>query len=298
MGERATSTAPGLSAVAAPRSVPGMRDLDGKVAVITGGGSGIGRGIAEALAARGMKIVLGDINAARLREVQADLAERGTEVLPVECDTTSAASVQALAEAALERFGGVHVACNNAGVAGGGDPWNGPIDEWEWVLGVNLWGVIHGVRAFLPIMREQGEGHIVNTASMAGFLPMPGYVAYTATKHAVVGLSEGLFAEQQTLGTNVGVSVLCPGFVRTQLMSEPTWSPTSGAPTPTENPVVQGVEQMLTSGVETGRSPREVGDLVADAVQAGQFWILTDESMRDAVLARYTRAMDQRNPGA
>jgi len=275
-----------------------MKDLQGKVAVITGGGSGIGQGMAHALAARGMKIVLGDINDSRLRLVEAELAEGGTEVLPVVVDTTSAVSVQALVEAALDRFGRVDVLCNNAGVVGGGDPWDGPLDMWEWVLNVNLWGVIHGVRAVLPIMRDQGSGHIVNTASMAGFLAMPGYVAYTATKHAVVGLSEGLYAEQQALGGQIGVSVLCPGFVKTQLMSEPTWAPGSAGPAPTENPVVNGVEQMLSEGTQVGLDPRAVGELVADAIQADQFWILTDTTMNEVVLARYQGAMAQRNPGS
>lgn len=274
-----------------------MKDLNGRVAVITGAGSGIGHGIAQELAGRGMKIVLADINDNRLRTVEAELGEAGSEVLPVVCDTTSAASVQALAEAALDRFGAVHVLCNNAGVAGGGDPWDGSLDMWNWVIDVNLYGVIHGVRAFLPIMRDQGQGHIVNTASMAAFLAMPGYVAYTASKHAVLGLSEGLYAEQQALGGQIGVSVLCPGFVKTHLMSEPTWAPGSSGPTATENLVVQGVEQMLTEGIKTGLAPREVGKLVADAIEAEQFYILTDTSMTETVLNRFRNAMDQRNPG-
>lgn len=274
-----------------------MKDLHGKVAVITGGGSGIGQGMAHALAARGMKIVLGDINDTRLRVVEAELAEGGTEVLPVVVDTTSAVSMQALAEATLDRFGRADVLCNNAGVVGGGDPWDGPLDMWEWVIGVNLWGVVHGVRAFLPIMRDQGSGHIVNTASMAGFFAMPGYVAYTATKHAVVGLSEGLYSEQQSLGGQIGVSVLCPGFVKTQLMSEPTWAPQSAGPAPTDNPIVHGVEQMLTEGIKVGLDPRAVGELVAEAIHDDQFWILTDTTMSAGVMARYQGAMDQRNPG-
>ena len=233
-----------------------MKDLQGKVAVITGGGSGIGRALAHAFAAEGMKIVLADVNEVSMRAVEAELAEGGTEVLPVLCDTSLEASVHALAQATLDRFGGAHVLCNNAGVAGKGDPWTGPISSWDWVIGINLYGVIHGIRAFLPIMQDQGEGHIVNTASMAGLVALPGAAAYNATKTAVVAISEGLFMEQKGLGSPIGVSVLCPGFVKTNLVHSQQWQDRLGPePASTANSIGQLIETMLVDGVENGVDP-------------------------------------------
>ena len=275
-----------------------MKELRGKVAVVTGAGSGIGRGMAEAFAARGMRVVLADLNAERLRSAEVELAEAGADVFPVACDTSDAAAVQALAEAAIDRYGAIHVWCNNAGVVGGGDPWNGPLETWEWVLGVNVWGVIHGTRAALAIMTAQGEGHIVNTGSMASLIALPGLVAYAASKHAVLGITEALFAELQATGSPIGVSLLCPLFVKTQLVSDPTWSPSAGAPAATDNAVVAGVEQMLGDSLQSGMAPRQVGELVADAVERGQFWILTDEAMNDVVRQRFDGALAQRNPGS
>jgi NAD(P)-dependent dehydrogenase (short-subunit alcohol dehydrogenase family) len=247
-----------------------VEHLAGKVAVITGGGSGIGRALARHFAAEGMKIVLADVNETSMRMVEAELAEGGTEVLPVLCDTSLEPSVQALAQAALERFGGAHVLCNNAGVAGTGDPWAGPMSAWEWVMGINVYGVVHGIRAFLPIMTDQGEGHIVNTASMAGLVALPGAAAYNASKHAVVAISEGLFLELKNTGSPVSCSVLCPGFVRTNLM--------------------------VGQGVETGVDPDDIAAQVTDAIKSDRFWILTHPEMRDAPVARMQRAAAQENP--
>ena len=193
-----------------------MRELTGKVAVITGGASGIGRGLAEAFAAEGMRIVLGDLDERRLREVEVALGEAGTEVLPVRCDVASEASVQALAESAMERFGAAHVVCNNAGVVGRGDPWTGPTSAWEWIVGINLWGVIYGCQLFVPQMRAQGGGHVINVASSAGLLCMPMMAPYNVTKAGVVALSETMCAELKPAG--IGVTVLCPTFFRTKIM--------------------------------------------------------------------------------
>jgi NAD(P)-dependent dehydrogenase (short-subunit alcohol dehydrogenase family) len=182
----------------------------GNVAVITGGASGIGLAVAEAFIAEGMKVVLADIDAPKLRDVEARLTESGAEVATMICNTTAEAEVNALAEYALEQFGAAHVMFNNAGIGGFGDPWTDPIELWHRVVDVNLFGVVHGIRAFLPIMQQQGIGHIVNTASMAGLGAAPGLAPYFATKHAVVGLTECLFLELEALGSPVGVSVLCP----------------------------------------------------------------------------------------
>lgn len=274
-----------------------MEQLAGKVAVITGGGSGIGRALARRFAAEGMSIVLADVNETSMRMVEAELAEAGTEVLPVLCDTSLEPSVQALAQATLERFGAAHVLCNNAGVAGTGDPWAGPMSAWEWVMGINVYGVVHGIRAFLPIMTDQGEGHIVNTASMAGLVALPGAAAYNASKHAVVAISEGLFLELKNTGSSVSCSVLCPGFVKTNLMVGQQWQDRLGAPPPvTGNPVGKMIEDLLAQGVETGVDPDDIAAQVADAIKNDRFWILTHPEMRDAPVARMQRAAAQENP--
>ncbi len=274
-----------------------MEDLNGKVAVITGGASGIGRSLAHAFAAQGMKVVLADVDEVRMRAVEAELAEGGTEVLPVVCDTSLESSVQALAQATLDRFGSAHVLCNNAGVAGTGDPWSGPISAWDWVVGINLYGVVHGIRAFLPIMQDQREGHIVNTASMAGLVALPGAAAYNATKTAVVAISEGLFLELQSLGSPVGVSVLCPGFVKTNLLAGQQWQNRLGPEPPmTTSPIGQMIETMLTQGVENGVDPDLIAAQVLDAIRAGRFWILTHPEMRQSPVERMQRAAAQENP--
>jgi NAD(P)-dependent dehydrogenase (short-subunit alcohol dehydrogenase family) len=274
-----------------------MEDLKGKVAVVTGAGSGIGKALAERFVAEGMNVVLAEIDEVRLRLVESQLSESGGNVLPVVCDTSLEESVQALAQRALDHYGAAHVLCNNAGVVGKGDPWTGPMAVWDWVVGINLYGVIHGIRAFLPIMTEQGEGHIVNTASMAGLLAMAGAAPYNVTKHGVVALSEGLFTELKSTGSPVSVSVLCPGFVHTELMTKMTWAERLGdEPAATSNPVGQFMDQMLRDGVETGISPTQVAERVVAAIKADQFWILTHPDYGEGVTERYRRAVAQENP--
>jgi NAD(P)-dependent dehydrogenase (short-subunit alcohol dehydrogenase family) len=274
-----------------------VKNLSGKVAVITGGGSGIGRSLAHAFAAQGMKVVLADVDEVAMRAVEAELAEGGTEVLPVVCDTSLEANVYALAQATLDRFGGAHVLCNNAGIGGKGDPWTGPMSSWEWVVGINLYGVIHGIRAFLPIMQDQREGHIVNTASMAGLIAVPGAAAYNATKTAVVAITEGLYLEMKATGSPVGVSVLCPGFVKTNLMNSPKWQERLGTePADTNSPMGAIVLQALVEGVESGVDPAGIAAEVVDAIRTDRFWILTHEDMRQMPVERMQRAAAQENP--
>ena len=260
----------------------------GNVAVITGGASGIGLAVAEAFIARGMKVLLADIDAPKLRDVEARLTESGAEVATMVCNTTAEPEVNALAEYALDQFGAVHVIFNNAGIGGVGDAWNDPMDLWHRVVDVNLFGVVHGIRAFLPIMQQQGVGHIVNTASMAGLGAAPGIAPYFATKHAVVGLSESLFLELEALGSPVGASVLCPGFVKTDLMDK--------EPATIDSPIGQLINQFLRTGVETGIPASDVADHVVAAIDAGQFWILTHPDMRQGPVERMQRAADGVNP--
>ena len=278
--------------------MPSMDDLRGKVAVITGGGSGIGRALAQRFAAEGMHIVLADIDEVAMRSVEAELAEAGTQVLTVVCNTSSEAEVQALAAASVERFGGAHVLCNNAGVVGRGDAWRGPMAGWDWVIGINLYGVIHGIRAFLPIMEDQGEGHIVNTASMAGLVALPGAAPYNVTKTGVVALSEGLHLELKATGSPVRVSALCPGFVKTNLAKGQKWTERLGSePGAAQTPMAQMMDAVLAQGVEEGIEATDVADQVVDAIRTERFWILTHPEMRQAPVERMQRAADQTNPG-
>jgi NAD(P)-dependent dehydrogenase (short-subunit alcohol dehydrogenase family) len=261
----------------------------GNVAVITGGASGIGLAVAERLLGRGMKLVLADIDEPKLRAVESRLSEAGGDVVGVTCDTAAADSVTALAEATLERFGAAHLVFNNAGIVGVGDAWGGPLDLWERVIDINLYGVVHGIRAFLPIMSEQGVGHIVNTASMAGLVALPGAAPYNATKHAVVAISEGLVLELGATGSPVGVSVLCPGFVKTELMDR---EPDAVA----DSPIGDLMGNLLHAGVDDGMPASVVADEFVAAVDHNRFWILTHEDMRDVPVQRMHRAAAQENP--
>ena len=275
-----------------------MQELSGKVAVITGGASGIGLAMARRFAAEGMRVVLADIDEVSLRSAEAHLAEGGAEVLAVVCDTSLEADLYALAAATMERFGGAHVLCNNAGVVGRGDAWRGPMNAWEWVIGVNLYGVIHGVRAFLPIMEDQGEGHIVNTASMAGLVAMPGAAPYNVTKTGVVALTEGLYLELLATGSPVRVSALCPGFVKTNLLDGQRWADRLGDdPGTAQSPMGQIIDVVLRQGLEDGIEPGDVAEQVIQAIRNEQFWILTHPESRQHPVERMQRAARQENPG-
>lgn len=264
----------------------------GHVAVITGGASGIGLAVAESLIARGMKVVLADIDEPTLRDVEARLTEAGADVSAVVCNTADEASVESLAEATLERFGAAHLVFNNAGIVGVGDAWTADMALWRRVVDVNLFGVVHGIRAFLPIMREQGLGHIVNTASMAGLMALPGAAPYNATKHGVVAISEGLYLELLATDSPVGVSVLCPGFVKTDLMAKEA----DAAATAAGDGIAALMTQVLDAGVEAGLPATDIATAVVDAVDAGQFWILSHADMRDLPVERMQRAAAQVNP--
>ncbi len=192
-----------------------MQEFRDKVAVVTGGASGIGLAMAERFAREGMKLVLADVEKERLDEVTARFQKDGVEVLGVETDVSDAEQMDALGAATLDAFGAAHIVCNNAGVASGGRSWELTTADWRWVIGVNLWGVIHGIRVFAPGLIAQGEGHIVNTASVAGLLSVPGLGPYSVTKHGVVTLSETLYGELVATGSKVRVSVVCPSWVKT-----------------------------------------------------------------------------------
>jgi len=262
-----------------------MDDLKGKVAVVTGGASGIGKGLAARFAAEGMNVVIADVEGPALEATAAELG-----VVGVRTDVSDAASVQALADAAVERFGTVHVVCNNAGVGGGGPIRNQSLDDWRWIVDVNLWGVIYGVHSFLPILlANEGGGHIVNTASLAGLAVAPGLGPYCVTKFGVVALSETLAAELAAEASPVGVSVLCPGFVRTNIFTSGRNRPErlgKQAKTPRPTADVQAAIEPLFI------EPAQVADDVLDAVVHGKFWIFTHPQMLDSTAARHDGIMD------
>jgi NAD(P)-dependent dehydrogenase (short-subunit alcohol dehydrogenase family) len=272
-----------------------MRLEAGKVAVVTGAASGIGLALAERFATAEMHVVLADVDESALGAAAERVGERGGETLAVRTDVSDEASVQALAAAAVERFGAVHVLCNNAGVVSQSDAWFGPISAWNWVFGVNLWGVVRGVRAFLPVLATQSEGHIVNTASMAGLLPGFG-APYDASKHAVVALTEDLYLAMRQSGLPIGVSVLCPGWVRTNILdAERNWPAELGAEPERAigSDIVLGHVRRV---IDEGAPPAAVADFVADAVESDRFWVLPHSDFVDLAVRRWHDIAEGVNP--
>jgi NAD(P)-dependent dehydrogenase (short-subunit alcohol dehydrogenase family) len=267
----------------------------GQVAVVTGASSGIGLALAERLAQSGLRVVLADVDEPGLAAAADQISRHGVETLTVPTDVSDEGAVQALAAATLERFGATHVLCNNAGVATRADPWLGPLSAWRWVLGVNLWGVIHGVRAFLPTLIAQGEGHIVNTASMAGLSPGFG-PSYDASKHAVVAITEDLYGMLALLGLPIGVSVLCPGWVRTNIMDADRNWPAALGETPQPGMASAIVEPHVRRAIDEGVTPAAVADQVADAISTGRYWVFPSPEFVELAAQRWDSIVEGRNP--
>jgi NAD(P)-dependent dehydrogenase (short-subunit alcohol dehydrogenase family) len=248
-----------------------MTALDSGVCVVTGAASGIGLALADAFGAEGMRIVLADVNQSGLAEATEQLGAKGVECFAQVTDVRDASAVEALAGVTIERFGSVRVVCNNAGVSTMGKQWEIPAEDWDWIIGVCLGGVINGVRSFVPRMLESGgPGHIVNTASMGGLLTGPFIGPYVAAKHGVVGLSKGLRSELG--GTEIGVSVVCPGMVRTPILDGiRAHMKSTGSPKTEE---VDFMFEVLQSGLQTGMSAASAAAMVVGAVRANQFWVL------------------------
>jgi len=256
-----------------------LEDFEGKVAVVTGAASGIGQALAKRFAAEGMKLVLADVERDALRAAAHGIEASGTDVLSVRTDVAQADDLSALAEATLERFGRVHVLCNNAGVFAGGLSWEAPQTDWEWVIGVNVYGILHGLRAFVPILLEQNEpGHIVNTVSMAGLINTPFSGPYNVSKHAAMSLTETLYHELQTRQTPVGVSALCPELVSTGIGRSERNRPEHLKRHDAEGSPEQGmVEDAIRMSVSGGVDPSMMADRVVEGIRADRFYLLAEE---------------------
>lgn len=287
-----------------------MREFEGKVAVVTGGASGIGRAMADRFAQAGMKVVLADVEEDALEAAVTEMRQAEHEVLGVVCDVSTEAALQDLADRTLAEYGGVHVLCNNAGVVVGGSIvgdrdqyiWEQPLSDWQWTLDVNLWGVVHGIRVFTPIMLAQDEpGHIVNTASTAGLTGGPQLGIYGVSKHGVVRLSEALYFHlRQATDGRVGCSVLCPGGVRTQIAAASRNRP--------EDQVTDEVHRIDATETakrtndwadrigDTGQDPSETAEKVFQAINDDQFYILTHETQDPNLRQRFDNILARRNP--
>jgi NAD(P)-dependent dehydrogenase (short-subunit alcohol dehydrogenase family) len=272
--------------------------FEGRTAVITGAASGIGLALARRAARSGMSVVLADIEAEALAAAAAELRAAGAPVATQLTDVSDGDQVDELARAALDAFGAVHLVCNNAGVGGGGQIGSLTTADWQWVLGVNLWGVIHGMRAFLPLLTDQGEGHIVNTASIAGLLHAPFMGPYNASKAAVVAITETAFHELRLSGSDVGVSVLCPSWVRTRIHQSARNRPEAlrNAPGPDVGVADAAVEQVIGSFIEGGIDPDDVAAQVFEGVAGRRLWILTHPGSRQAVQGRFDAVLEGTDP--
>ena len=275
-----------------------MNTLRGRVAVVTGAASGIGLALAERFATEGMKVVMADIEAPALDAAAEGLRRKGATVLATRVDVASPEDVERLARETYAAFGAAHVLCNNAGVAVLGAVHEHTLADWQWVINVNLWGVIHGVRAFLPRMLGGGdEGHIVNTASMAGLTTAPFMSVYDVTKHGVVALSESLYKEMQVTGAPIGVSVVCPGLINTSIMRSSRNRPEELAETGKTGPGAQTFGQALSDRLATGYPPSEVAEQVVQGIREGRFYIVPAQpEVKAGIAIRAQDLLALRNP--
>jgi NAD(P)-dependent dehydrogenase (short-subunit alcohol dehydrogenase family) len=270
----------------------GLRD---KVAVVTGAASGIGRELALACAREGAAVVLADVDEAGMAATAGLIAAVGAPTLVARCDVSKAEALEALARATWERFGACHLLFNNAGVAATGPAWSTTAEDWEWVLGINLMGVVNGIRAFVPRMLAQpGEAHVVNTASVAGLLSIPGSSVYCVSKHAVVTLSECLRHDLRVANARVGVSVLCPAFVPTGIAESDRNRPGALAAT---NPLNAPYEESMRKAVRAGKlSAADVARITLEAVKDGRFYILPHAKIKAAIESRMKDILEERDP--
>ena len=255
-----------------------LTEFQGRVAVVTGAASGIGKALCERFAREGMRIVMADVERERLTHAAAEVEALGAEVLFLRTDVSRADDLLQLRDAARERFGCVHVLCNNAGVFAGGLTWDAISTDWEWVMGVNVYGILHGIRAFVPHMLEHGEpGHVVNTCSMAGLINMPLSGAYSVSKHAALSLTETLYHELRIKQSKIGVSALCPELIRTRIgHSERNRPPHLKRPEGAGTPEQTLVEQAIKTSTEGGIEPSVMAERVVRGIRDDRFYLLAD----------------------
>lgn len=268
-----------------------MEELNGKVAVVTGAASGIGLALTEAFVAEGMSVVMADIEEAALVAAASRLERDGADVTGVLCDVRDAASVEGLRDQALAAYGAVHVVCNNAGVAPAGPMLETTAEDWRWSVDVNVLGVAHGVIAFGPMLRDQGEGHIVNTASEAGVVTTELLGMYCATKHAVVGMSEALYRELE--GTGVGVSVLCPNLVKTRIFHSERNRTDGVAMSAVAHATIGPLREAIDAA---GIAASQVATDVVEAIRAERFWVFTHPVTPVGARVRFDDIAAGRNP--
>ena len=278
-----------------------MREFEGKTAVVTGAASGMGRAFAERFARAGMHVVLADIEEEALKTAVRELEQEEHRVIGVVTNTMSRDSMQALARRAIDEFGKVHIVCNNAGVTSRGDAgaagrrgvWEIPQSDWDWLVGVNFWGVLYGLQVFIPHMLEHGEeGHIVNTASLAGLIPGGG--AYGVTKHGVLALSEGLYRDLQARDARIGASVLCPGFVNTGIFKAERNRPEEFASGLPESNT--GARANIDSVLQHAKQPAEIAEIVFEAIQSDRFYILPHPAWDEIVRSRVEHVLAREAP--
>ena len=281
-----------------------MKDFQGKVAVVTGAASGIGRALAGKSAQEGMKVVLADVEERTLKQAEEELQASGAQVLAVRTDVSQADEVEALAKITFETYGAVHLLFNNAGVGAGTTVWESSLADWKWVLGVNLWGVIHGMHFFVPrMLAQESEGHIVNTASSAGLVASSGLGMYKVSKHGVVTLSETLALELAARGARLKASVLCPEWVNTRIMDAERNRPQALANSPQEQrtspetaAMAEMVIQVMRQLAQAGLPPSQVAEMVFDAIRQEKFYILTHPTTKQAVQLRMEAILQERMP--
>jgi NAD(P)-dependent dehydrogenase (short-subunit alcohol dehydrogenase family) len=273
-----------------------MKNLEGKVAAVTGAASGLGRAMALAFAREGMQIALADVDQAGLQPVAEEIAAIGAKAVAMRIDVSDGEQVEEFAKKVRAELKGVHLVCNNAGVSPLGAVWENSVADWQWILGVNLWGVIHGVRAFVPQLIAQGEGHVVNTASVAGLISPPGSGAYNVSKHAVVALSESLHHDLRERGSAVGVSVLCPAYVPTEIATSERNRP-KHLDSAEKSKETLAKEANLKKAVAAGRlSADDIARAVVAAVKEDRFYILTHPRIKGAIQARMEDILEARAP--
>jgi NAD(P)-dependent dehydrogenase (short-subunit alcohol dehydrogenase family) len=275
-----------------------MKELNGKVAVVTGASSGLGRATALALSREGMRVAIVDVDVAGLDKLAKELSKHGAKPLTQRTDVTRGDEMDVLAERVFDELGGAHLLCNCAGVSLSAPVWETTVGDWQWTLGVNLWGVIHALRAFVPRFIAQDSGHIVNATSIAGLISPPGSGAYSAGMHAVVSLSETLHHDLKEAGSSVGVSVLCPAYI-------PAGSPESEAKRPKEfanppreiSPLQRAKQAMLRKAAQSGRiSEDQVAQMLISGVKANRFYILTHPRIKGAIEDRMHDILEERAP--